>query len=84
MERNEGKYLGCNILWAVNREEATYLSNQLPSTPLALFTPPTCTLSLFHLSTPLKTENVVQRTSPSRVSRTVPTTHGQSLATRQL
>lgn len=50
----------------------TYLSNQLPRTPLPDLIQPTCMPSLRHRSSPWKIENVVQRISPSGVWRTVP------------
>lgn len=49
-----------------------YLSNQLPSTPLADLIPPTCTPSERHRSSPWKIEKVVHRIWPSGVCRTVP------------
>ena len=50
----------------------SYLSNQLPSTPLEDLNPPTCTPSERHRSSPWKMEKVVQRIWPSGVWRTVP------------
>lgn len=49
-----------------------YLSNQYPNTPLADCTPPTWMPSLRQRSSPWKMDQVVQRTSPSGVSLTVP------------
>lgn len=54
--------------------EETHASNQFPNTPLVDLTPPTCTLSLRHLSSPLNTEKVVHLTSPSFVRRQYPLT----------
>ena len=50
----------------------SYLSNQFPSTPLAERSPPTCTPSDRHRSSPWKIEKVVHRIWPSGVCRTVP------------
>lgn len=50
----------------------THLSNQFPSTPLADLSPPTCTPSERHRSSPWKIEKVVHRICPSGVWRTVP------------
>lgn len=60
----------------------TYLSNQFPTTLLARI-PPSCTHSLRQRASPWKMEWLVQRTSPSRVRRTLPRVRRVSLGSGQ-